>query len=66
MNMLAGSARTDAKLANTATDINQTGNSMGQLRTTNKRHKRAIIKAQARRSVPNAPAVVRKIDKAGR
>lgn len=41
---------TDADLANTATDSNLTGYSMGQLRTANKRHKRAIVALQARKA----------------
>ncbi len=56
----------DASLANAVTDINRTGNSMGQLRTTNKRHKRVIAKVQARKIAASAPPVVRKAAKAAR
>ena len=66
MNMLVRSARMDASLANTVTDINRTGNPMGQLRTTNKRHKRAIAKVQARKIAASAQPVVRKAAKAAR
>ena len=66
MNMLVLSARMDASLANTVTDINRTGNPMGQLRTTNKRQKRAIAKVQARKIAASAPSVVRKAAKAAR
>ncbi|WBO23239.1 hypothetical protein [Sphingomonas abietis] len=44
---------TDADLANTATDFYLTGYSMGQLRTANKRHKRAVA---ARLTASKAPA----------
>ncbi len=46
---------TDADLANTATDFNPTGHIMGQLRTANKRHKRAIAATKARKTATDAP-----------
>lgn len=46
---------TDADLANTATDFNPTGHIMGQLRTANKRQKRAIAATQARKKAAEAP-----------
>jgi len=39
---------------------------MGQLRTTNKRHKRAITKVRAKKAVASAPAVGKKNAKADR
>jgi hypothetical protein len=55
---------TDADLANTATDFNPTGYFMGQLRTANKRHKRAIVATQARKTAAQAPAVTKEPVKA--
>ena len=47
---------TDADLANAATDSNLTGLTMGQLRTANKRHNRAIATLEAnKKSAKIAP-----------
>ena len=55
---------TDADLANTATDFNPTGYFMGQLRTANKRHKRAIVATVARKKAAEAPVTKTKSVKA--
>jgi hypothetical protein len=55
---------TDADLANTATDFNPTGYCMGQLRTANKRQKRAIAATQARKKAAEAPVAKKKPVKA--
>lgn len=58
---------TNASLANTAPDFNLTGYSMGQLRTANKRHNRAIAALRARTaSAKAAPAKAAPKEKSAR
>ncbi len=42
---------TDATLANTATDSNLTGSSMANIRSANRRHKRALVSVQTRKKL---------------
>jgi hypothetical protein len=51
------SAQNDANQANTAAALHQTGSYMSNIRTANKRHKRAIVATIARNRLAEAPAI---------
>jgi len=63
MTMTDCRSRDGRQLADAATDFSLTGKIMGNLRTGNKRHNRAIVALETRKKLAKAdPAVVGKTD----